>query len=455
MPARRRVVAASGVALLALLISSAPADAGTRRTTTTTRRPATTTTTEAPRRRADRTTTTTSPRKAKATTTTTSAPRKKATTTTTSARASQSQPTRSSDGPTTSTTAKKTYGKRYIVVLKKGNLSRPVADDHAKNRHVKVARVFGNAIRGYSAEIPDNELSAIKKDKRVLYVQRDQTFTATAQILPWGVDRVSHNGDDWSITRPGDGTGSVSMDVYVLDSGIQSNADLNGSTEFSSRGGTLTDCDGHGTFTAGVVGARDDANGVVGVAPGVRLHGVRVLDCAGRGTSTDVVGGLDWIVAHGVKPAVVQMSFGARSIDRAFDDSITRAVNAGFTITDAAGNDHVDACKQSPAHMGTLNGVITVGAVTKKDVPAGFSNFGQCVDVWAPGVKIQSNYLNNNIALGTGTSASAPHVAGIAALYLSANPGASPATVESAVKGASIHLGSRRRPILRASAASF
>jgi hypothetical protein len=462
MPARRRVVAASGVVLLALLMAGAPAGAAKRdddrtaeRTTTTAEHRRTTTTDDPPRR-----TTTTEPAAAaeRATTSTTrsrpTSTTSHATTTATSV-PKHTEQSSSNAGTSTSTTARRSNGKRYVVVLKKGNLSRPVADDHARSRHVKVERVFGHAIRGYAGDIPDDELDAIKHDKRVAYVQRDKTMRAYAQILPWGVEKVSRNGDDWSSTRPGDGTGAVNMDVYILDSGVRSGPDLTGGTEFNSRGGALDDCAGHGTFTAAVVGALDDANGVVGVAPGVRLHGVRVLDCNGRGTTTDVVGGLDWIVAHGVKPAVVQMSFGAQTIDRAFDESITRAVNAGFVITDAAGNDHVDACKQSPAHMGTLAGVITVGATGRKDAPASFSNFGSCVDVWAPGVRVTSDFLNGSLAVGSGTSASAPHVAGVAALYLAGNAGASPSGVESAIKNAAVHIGRTRRPLLRTSSASF
>ena len=455
MPARRRVVAASGLALAALLIA-APADAanGARkadradRTTTTTDAPRRSTTTTDPPATTSTTHATTSTTQSTPTTSATSAP--PATTTTARATTTSSPSTTSTEATFDAKNAK-----RYVVVLKKGNSSKTVADDHAKTKHIKVERVFGNALRGYSADIPDNALDAVKHDKRVAYVERDQTMTSYAQILPWGVEQVSRNGDHWSSTHPGDGTGTVNMDVYVLDSGIQANPDLYGVTEYTTQGSDLTDCAGHGTFTAAIVGAKDDTQGVVGVAPGVHLHGVRVLDCKGTGTTTTVVAGLDWIVAHGVKPAVIQMSFGSKTIDRAFDDSITRALNAGFVITDAAGNSHKDACKGSPSHMGTLNGVITVGATTQKQRPAAFSDYGSCVDVWAPGVKITSDYLNGALAIADGTSASAPHVAGIAALYLSNNRGASPATVEAAIKSAAVTVGKGKRTILRASAASF
>jgi subtilisin family serine protease len=201
---------------------------------------------------------------------------------------------------------------------------------------------------------------------------------------------------------------------------------------------------------AGVAGASDNGIAVVGVAPGVRLHGVKVLDCAGRGTDLNALSGLEWVIGNGRKPGVITMSFGG-PISRAFDDGVQRALNAGFVVVTAAGNDHKDACKFSPAHMGTLQGVITVGASTKRSRPATFTNRGDCVDVYAPGVRIVSTYLNGALAAATGTSASAPHVAGAAALYLSNNGSASPAAVESAIKSSAVHMGR----LLRLNAATF
>jgi subtilisin family serine protease len=341
-----------------------------------------------------------------------------------------------------------------MVVLKKGNRGVTVAEEHKRKFKVKVQRAFGHAIRGYAAEIPLNEVDAIKKDKRVAYVSKAVPMTKTAQILPWGVEKVSRNGSDWSSTRPGDGTGAVNMDVYVIDTGIGAHPDLSGGTEFNAKGGPNTDCDGHGTHMAGIVGAIDNGSGVVGVAPGVRLHGIKVLDCSGHGTDLDALAGLEWVIAHGVHPSVITISFGG-PISRPFDDGIRRAVGAGFVITIAAGNSHKDACKISPAHMGTLAGVITVGATTVKDRVAAFSNGGSCVDIYAPGVGNDSTYLNGTFARATGTSASAPHVAGVAALYL-AGPGSdAPADAEAAIKSNAVHIGSSRRGLLRASSAAF
>jgi hypothetical protein len=260
MTARRLVVAAaSGLAFLSVL-TSAPSDA---RTTTTQRRR--TTTTEQPPRRA-----TTTTRRAATTTT-----RRPTTTTAAQPPASRAAATTTvAPADPTTTTAPSRREQRYIVVLKKGNRAATVAEEHKRTRRVKVQRLFGHAVRAYTADIDPNEVDAIRKDKRVAYVEAAKPIRKLAQTLPWGVEMVSRNGDDWSSTRPGDGGGSVGLDVYVIDTGIQSNSDLNGGTDFNAKGGPSTDCDGHGTHMAGIVGAIDNGSGVVGVAPGVRLHGV-------------------------------------------------------------------------------------------------------------------------------------------------------------------------------------
>ena len=341
--------------------------------------------------------------------------------------------------------------KRYIVVLKKGNKSSDVAAEHARTRHVKVDRVYGSAINGYAADATDDEVSALRKDSRVAYVAPDTPLEVMTQTVPWGVDKVSHAGNSYSSTKPGDGQGSVNLDVYIIDTGIASNPDINGGTEVNFAGGPDTDCDGHGTHMAGIVGAIDNDSGFVGVAPGVRVHGVKALDCKGRGTATSAIAGVDWVVAHGARPAVITMSFGG-PISKPFDDAVTRAVAAGFVVTTAAGNEHRDACKLSPAHMGTLNGVITVGATNQKDKPAAFSNTGKCVDMWAPGVNIPSYWLNGAIAIATGTSGSAPHVAGVAALYLTGSGSKAPADAEAALKSHAVKI---KANLLRVSALGF
>ncbi len=427
------------------MLVAAPVDAANR-TTTTTRRRATTTT------EPTRTTRTTA---AEPRSTSTTGTTRRATTTTANASHSTTRrstaPTRAS---TTSSTAAKRPTKNYIVVLKKGNRSSVVAEEHRRTRKVKIQKVYGHAIRGYAADIPDDEIDAIKKDKRVDYVARTKPMAKLEQTLPWGVEKVSRKGDDWSSTRPGDGTGTVNMDVYVIDTGIAAQADLVGGTDVNFRGGPDTDCDGHGTHMAGIVGAADNGIGVVGVAPSVRVHGVKVLDCGGKGTDAHAVAGLDWVVQHGARPSVITMSFGG-PISAPFDAAVRRAVEAGFAVFAAAGNDHANACNSSPAHMGEMDGVITVGATTDRDRLAPFSNGGPCVDVYAPGVSIPSLTPTGGLALATGTSASAPHAAGVGALAKAANGGLLPAQLEAQIKQHAVRIGGARRSVLRVSSAEF
>lgn len=436
MPARRLVVAAASGLVFISVLTSAPVDA---RTTTTQRRRTTTT-----EQRERRTTTTT--RRAAATTTT-----RRATTTTATPRPATATTATSATRETTSTAAPPSR-QRYIVVLKKGNRAAAVADEHKQTRDVRVQRLFGHAVRGYAADIAPDDIDAIKKDNRVLYVEKAKPMRTLAQTLPWGVEKVSRRGTDWSSTRPGDGTGSVSLNVYVLDTGVAAHPDLNGGTVFNGRGGANTDCHGHGTHMGGIVGAIDNGSGVVGVAPGVRVNGVRVMDCSGRGTDLDALAGLEWIIGNGVRPSVITMSIGG-PISRAFDDGVRRAVSAGFLVVVAAGNDGRSACNLSPAHLGgETAGVITVGATNNRDALAGFSNRGPCVDMYAPGTRITSTWLRSGFAIASGTSVSAPHVAGVAALFI-AGPGSdAPGDVEAALKANAVRISLGR---LRASSAAF
>jgi subtilase family protein len=458
---RLAVVAASAIALVSATVTT-PAHAGnkddTKRTTTTEHHRRTTTTDETtvPPRRS---TTTDAP------TSSTDAPRRTTTTeAATSTTAPQSTPSASrgegdsNDGSTTTTAAsEKSDTKRFIVVLKPGTAPDPVANEHKNARHFHVERVYGSALQGYVGDMTDGDVSAVQHDPRVAYVQPVHGVQIDAQILPWGVDEVSHLGNQVSSTHPGDGAGTVNGDVYIVDTGVQANPDINGGTDANLKDSSgLTDCNGHGTHMAGIIGALDNTVGVVGVAPGVHIHGVKVLDCKGRGTDVNAISGLNWIKANGHAPAVINMSFGG-PISPAFDDAVKNLVASGYTVTVAAGNNRKNACSISPAHLGSLPGILDVGAVTKKDGPAGFSNFGPCVDMWAPGVAIPSLFLNGNLAIASGTSASSPHVAGGAALWL-ANHSGTPADVEAALKAAAISLRHgtfKNGPFIRLNVASF
>ena len=221
------------------------------------------------------------------------------------------------------------------------------------------------------------------------------------------------------------------MHAYIIDTGI-----LLAHTQFTGRmgngydavtsGGNANDCNGHGSHVAGTVGGT-----TYGVAKQVTLHPVRVLNCSGSGTNAGVIAGMDWVANNHVKPAVANMSLGGGA-STATDDAVNRMHNAGVTVVVAAGNENQNACNVSPARAANA---ITVGSTTNTDARSSFSNYGTCVDVFAPGSNITSAWYTSTSATNTisGTSMASPHVAGIAALYLQGAPTATPAAVVNAI----------------------
>jgi len=323
---------------------------------------------------------------------------------------------------------------RYIVVLKQAVDSQAVANLHSARYGAVVDHVWSQALHGYAAVIPNDRVAALRADQNVSYVVADGVAQTQDQTVPWGISKV---GADISSTKAGDHTGSITnVDAYVIDTGIdRSHPDLN-VVEFKQyANGPPRDCNGHGSHVAGTIGARDDTVGVVGVAPGIRLHAVKVLNCAGSGSWSDVISGINYVAGTTTRPAVANMSLGGPQ-NAAVDQAVRTAVANGVFFAVAAGNDGADACGHSPAAAGTTSGVDTVAATDSSDAEASWSNFGSCVDIWAPGVGIYSTYKSGSYATLSGTSMATPHVAGGAALYLSSHPGASPGDVESALRNA-------------------
>ena len=323
---------------------------------------------------------------------------------------------------------------RYIVVLKNAVDSSAVANLHAVRYGASVEHVWSSALHGYSAVFPNDRVAALRADQNVAYVELDGIATATAQTLPWGIDKIDV---DASSTHAGDGSGAISnVDAYVIDTGIDTSLpDLNVVEFRQYANGPPRDCNGHGTHVAGTIGARDDTAGVVGVAPGIRLHAVKVLNCAGSGSWSDVISGINYVAATTARPAVANMSLGGPQ-NTAVDAAVKGAAAKGVFFGVAAGNDGADACGHSPAAAGTTSGVDTVAATDSSDTEASWSNYGKCVDIWAPGVSIYSTYKGGSYATLSGTSMATPHVVGGAALYLSKNPAASPGAVETALYNA-------------------
>ncbi len=297
--------------------------------------------------------------------------------------------------------------------------------------------VYSAALRGFAARLTAQQIDALERSPLVAYVEPDGEMRALAQTLPWGIDKVDA---DISSTAAGDGMGAVTgVRAYVIDTGIsRTHPDLRvvWHVNFTGLfGGGNTDCNGHGTHVSGTIGARDNTINVVGVAPGVPLIGVKVLNCQGAGSTSNVIKGVDWVTAHGVKPAVANMSLGG-SPSLALDNAVRNSAGSGIVYALAAGNEGADACNSSPARAGggVDNGIITVAATDRSDNEAGFSNFGRCVDIWAPGVDILSTWPGGGTMRLSGTSMASPHAGGGAALYLSTHPGAGPVAVEGTLK---------------------
>lgn len=309
--------------------------------------------------------------------------------------------------------------------------------------HFKSRYVFSHAAKGFAVELTAAQIEALKGEPTIAYIEADQRVSVTGQALPWGIDRVEA---DRSSTLAGNGSGSVgNVNVYVIDSGISSHRDLNLVNHVNFAGGKNSDCNGHGTHVAGTIGAMDNTLDVVGVAPGVRLTGVKVLDCSGSGTMSGVIKGVDWVTANAVKPAVANMSLGG-GVSQTLDDAVRRSVNSQVVYAVAAGNDGTDACNNSPARAGFNdggldNGIVTTAAIDSNNREPSWSNYGQCVNIWSPGVNILSTKSGGGTTVMSGTSMAAPHTSGAAALYLSRNPAATPSEVEAALRNYSLLTG--------------
>ena len=336
----------------------------------------------------------------------------------------------------------------YIVVLEE-DVDHPsqVASGIEQRQNVDVGFVYSHALEGFSAEIPDEALAAVRANPQVAYIERDREVRMVAQTTPWGIDRIDA---DISSTCAGDsgqkagssecpGPSTVSnVNAYIIDTGIdQNHADLNvvKHLNFTTEANDY-DCHGHGTHVAGTVAAKDDTSDVVGVAPGAPLTSVKVVECDGFGSLRRLIKGVDWVTANAQKPAVANISLDYPDVSRSLDDAVRKSADSGVFYSVAAGNDSGRACKYSPARAGagTNNGIVTTAATRRSNEEARFSNYGRCVDLWAPGTRILSTMLGGGTTTERGTSMATPHVAGTAALYLSSNIGASAATVERKLK---------------------
>lgn len=338
---------------------------------------------------------------------------------------------------------------QYIVVLK-GDLKGDVGAAVARRHGVKPQRVYATALRGFSARLSSEQVARLRSDTAVKYVQEDSTVSIvdqqqpandklnaeSAQLNPtWGLDREDERSLplDGKYRYTSKGTG---VRVYVIDTGIYTGHSLfggraSGGYSAINDGHGTEDCHGHGTHVAGTIGSS-----TYGLAKSVSLVAVRVLNCSGSGTASGVISGIDWVTANHTHPAVANMSLGG-VFNQAVNDAVTNATAHNVVYAVAAGNVNDDACGYSPA---STPNALTIAATDNTDTRAWFSNVGTCVDAFAPGVDITSTWIGSPTATNTisGTSMSSPHVAGLAALYLKANPTATTATVNATIKSMTV-----------------
>ncbi|MGB3439099.1 MAG: S8 family serine peptidase [Actinophytocola sp.] len=329
----------------------------------------------------------------------------------------------------------------YVVVFKDSAMSAQGVGDQvsglASKYGSKVDYTYTSALRGFAGTMSEDAARKLAADPSVAYVQQNRTVHTTVdQLNPpsWGLDRVDQR-DLPLDSKYSYSTTASNVTAYVIDTGIRTtHQDFGGRATWGTNttgDGNNTDCNGHGTHVAGTIGGTAH-----GLAKAVRLVAVKVLDCAGSGSFAGVAAGIDWVTSnHTSGPAVANMSLGAQGSDAATETAVRNSIIDGVTYGIASGNSNANACNFTPARV---TEAITVNASTRTDARASFSNYGTCTDIFAPGEGITSAWGTGDTATNTisGTSMATPHVVGASALYLAANPTASPAAVQTALKNA-------------------
>ena len=313
----------------------------------------------------------------------------------------------------------------YIVVVGEGADPRSVAAVAGVDPHY----VYTSAVNGFAAELNAGQLNALQHNPNVEYIEQDPVVEAatTQSGATWGIDRIDQRSRPLSGTYTYNNTAST-VYAYVIDTGIQtSHSQFGGraAVSYDALGGNGQDCNGHGTHVAGTIGSA-----TYGIAKAVRLRAVRVLNCSGSGSTSGIIAALDWVRANRTNPAVANMSLGG-GYSSTLNTAANNLANSGVFLAVAAGNENQNACNVSPASAASAT---TVAASTSSDAKASYSNYGSCVDLYAPGSSITSTWINSGTNTISGTSMASPHVAGVAALYKGVYGNASTSTIDSWIK---------------------
>ncbi|SDO30219.1 S8 family serine peptidase [Lentzea jiangxiensis] len=329
---------------------------------------------------------------------------------------------------------------RFVVVFKDTTVGtaavRTTADNLLRAHGGHLRHTYDSALRGFSADMTEQAAQAVAKNPNVAFVQQAYEVKAldTQTNATWGLDRVDQrdrplNGTFTYPANPGQG-----VRVVVIDTGINaSHAEFTGRVaagyDFVDNDSNPSDCNGHGTHVAGTAAGR-----TYGLAKAATISAVRVLNCQGSGSNDDIIAGINWVKNNAPRPAVVNYSIGCsqRCSDPATDQAVKDLIASGVQFVQAAGNSNDDTCYYSPQYV---SAAITVGNSTSTDTRSSSSNWGSCVDIFAPGTSITSAWHTGTTATNTitGTSMASPHVAGAAAIYLGQNRAATPAQVHGAL----------------------